>query len=160
MNIRLLQITAAVVATLLVAACTVTRGLGTASSRSGDVRANFLWNSTDDHSGTMSATLGSGETYSGRFFQITQDTRVETLDPLWVGWRGGFRGWRYWGPEADSAFVTHYSGRVVANLEGENGTHMRCRFDLVQPFNGMAGGGEGVCQLPSGKSIDANFPKA
>ena len=37
--------------------------------------------------------------------------------------------------------MTTYTGRVVANLEGPNGTHMRCRFDLMRPSSGMAGGG-------------------
>jgi putative hemolysin len=30
----------------------------------------------------------------------------------------------------------------------------------VHPSNGMAGGGEGDCQLPDGKTIDASFPGA
>jgi len=158
MNMRLPTIAAAL-ATLFAGGC-VTSGLGTASSRTGDVHANFQWKSSDDHSGTMSATFASGETYAGSFFQITKDTRVDTLAPLWVGWRSGYRGWRYWGPEPDSAFLTEYSGRVVANLEGPGSQHMRCRFHLVHPANGMAGGGQGMCQLPSGQSIDANFPKA
>jgi hypothetical protein len=35
---------------------------------------------------------------------------------------------------------------------------MRCRFTLVRPETGMAGGGQGQCQLPSGGEIDATFP--
>ena len=36
-------------------------------------------------------------------------------------------------------------------------THMRCKFQLVHPSDGMAGG-SGQCQLPDGKTIDASFP--
>jgi len=115
MNIRPLTTTAALAATLLLAACATRTGLGTASSRSGNLHANFEWTETDDHTGTMNATFASGESYSGRFFQITRDTRVDSLAPLWAGWHPGFGGWRYWDPGAQDAFVTEYSGRVVAN---------------------------------------------
>ena len=48
-------------------------------------------------------------------------------------------------------------GCLVANLAGPNGTHMRCRMDLMNPASGMAGGGQGQRQLPSGDSIDTKF---
>jgi hypothetical protein len=35
---------------------------------------------------------------------------------------------------------------------------MRCRFELMRPVDGMAGGARGECQLPDGLSIDAQFP--
>jgi hypothetical protein len=35
---------------------------------------------------------------------------------------------------------------------------MRCRFTLMQPSSGMAGGGTGRCQLPNGAVIQADFP--
>jgi hypothetical protein len=54
--------------------------------------------------------------------------------------------------------MTHYSGKVVANLSAPDGKHMRCTFQLVHPSDGMAGGGAGGCQMPSGKGIDATFP--
>lgn len=139
-----------------VAACT-TMGTGVGNARNGgDVNANFAWKSTDDRTGTLTANLSNGDSFSGPFFQVTQDTRVETLAPLWNGWGRPWRG-RYWGPYPDSAFVTHYSGRVVANLADGAGEHMRCHFTLMHPQNGMAGGGAGECQLPSGQTIDATF---
>ena len=55
------------------------------------------------------------------------------------------------------AFLTEYTGKVVANLAGPRG-HMRCRFNLIRPSAGMAGGGEGRCQLPDGTIINAEFP--
>lgn len=142
-----------------IAACTTT-GTGMGTERAGDIRANFAWTSTDDRTGTMTANLSTNDTYTGQFFQITRDTRVDTLGPLWSGWANPWRGWRYWGPEPDTAFVTHYSGRVVANLQDPAGQHMRCHFHLMHPQQGMVGGGQGECQLPSGKTIDATFPKA
>lgn len=138
------------------AACT-TMGTGVGHERGGDVKANFSWTSTDDRTGTLTANLSNGENFSGPFFQVTHDTRVETLEPLWYGWRSSWRGWPGWGPYPDTAFVTHYSGRVVANLADDAGDHMRCHFTLMHPQHGMAGGGEGQCQLPSGKTIDATF---
>ena len=60
------------------AACT-TMGTGVGTERSGDMKANFAWKSTDDRTGTLTANLSNGDTYSGQFFQVTHDTRVETL---------------------------------------------------------------------------------
>lgn len=142
-----------------IAGCT-TMGTGMGSVRGGDTRATFQWQSTDDRTGTMNASLSTGDQYNGQFFQVTRDTRIDTLGPLWAGWGPGWRGWRYWGPAPDTAFITHYSGRVVANLANAGGDRMRCHFQLMHPDRGMAGGGEGQCQLPSGQTIDATFPKA
>jgi hypothetical protein len=144
---------------LALTACATT-GIGTGSTRARDVTAAFEWKSTDDHAGTLSASLNNGETFTGKFFQITSESRVEEMGPLWGGWHSGWNGWAFWDRTPSEAFVTHYSGRVVANLEGPNAEHMRCRFALVRPSEGMAGGGEGRCQLPSGKNIDATFPSA
>jgi hypothetical protein len=56
--------------------------------------------------------------------------------------------------------VKTYSGRVLANLHSPSGDHMRCRFTLISPQRGMAGGGEGRCQLSdSDKEINAEFPR-
>ena len=141
------------------AACT-TVGTGFGSSPSGASAVTFNWQSSDSVSGTMTARQSSGKTYSGQFFQITTDTTVDTLGPLWEGWGPGWRrgGWYDW--DAGPDFMTHYSGRVVANLLNPDGAHMRCRFQLVHPSEGMAGGGRGECQMPDGSTIDATFPKA
>jgi len=153
----------------LAACTTVTSGAGTASTPNGQVRATMSWVSQGGRNGTMTAQINNGESYQGQYFQITHDTHATDLGPLWAGWGGpwggrrwggwgGWGGWGYWGP--NDTFVTTYSGRVVANLEGPNGTHMRCRFDLMRPSSGMAGGGQGSCQMPSGQVIDATFPPA
>ena len=143
----------------LSAGCTTT-GTGFGSTPSGANHVSFNWTSSDPVSGSMTATESDGKTFSGQFFQITSDTTVDTLGPLWAGWGPGWRrgGWYDWnaGPE----FVTRYSGRVVANLAMPDGAHMRCRFQLIHPSDGMAGGGRGACQMPDGNTIDATFPKA
>ena len=141
------------------AGCT-TMGTGTGSTLSGADAVSFNWKSTDYVSGTMSATAHDGKTYSGQFFEITRDTTVDSLDPLWIGWRGGWGGfgWNDWA--ADPSFITKYTGRVVANLSAPSGEHMRCKFELARPTDGMAGGGRGQCQMPDGQAIDATFPRA
>jgi hypothetical protein len=145
---------AAVLVAVLAAGCTTT-GVGMGSSRTGTVTAQFTWKQEGARSGQMTASLSTGQVYVGPFFQITSETRVDELEPLWLGWRRPWRGWDHWGP--DTAFITHYSGTVVANLNGPDG-HMRCRFQLTRPTAGMAGGGGGRCQLPDGTTIGATFP--
>jgi len=53
--------------------------------------------------------------------------------------------------------ITHYSGQVLANLQGSGG-FMRCDFRLMRPSYGISGGGIGSCQLPTGTIINAQFP--
>lgn len=119
---------------------------------------NFSWDSMDDgQSGTISATLPDGEQYSGPFFQITSQTEIDAIDPLWTDWDYGWYSWDYWDAGPDIGFVTRYSGKVVANLQNGRGEHMRCRFHLAEPYNGMNGGGEGECQLPDKEHITAYF---
>jgi len=146
-----------VVAAAGAAGC-ATMGTGAGATPSGADAVTFNWKgSTAADSGTMTASLADGTTYTGQYFQITKDTTVDTLEPLWVGWRGRFGGWDDWG--ADPSFVTQYTGRVVANLGAPGGAHMRCKFQLAEPMQGMSGGGRGQCQMPDGKTIDTTFPQ-
>ena len=150
-----------ILAVALLASGCATNGTGTGSTRNNDLQATFTWASKSDRTGTLDASLSNGETYIGQYFQITAETRVDELGPLWGGWNTGWRGrgWHYWDAEPTPTFVTHYSGRVVANLTGPGGQHMRCRFRLIRPSSGMSGGGEGQCQRAGGKTIDASFPR-
>lgn len=159
MNTFITRLATPAIAALALGAC-ATAGSGVGSTRSNDVTATFAWNSTGDHTGTLTANLNDGENFTGKYFQITSESRVEDLGPLWGGWHNRWSGWAYWNREPSDEFVTHYSGKVVANLDGPNAEHMRCHFSLVRPASGMAGGGEGQCQLPSGKTIHATFPYA
>lgn len=147
----------------LAAACT-TMGVGTGTTRGGGSPVDFTWTSSGAVDGAMTATLeGTGQTFSGKFFQVTSETRTDNLDPLWIGWHRS-RDWPYWGsdwgPGWGSSFMTHYSGRVLANLSTTTDEHMRCNFQLVHPSRGMSGGGQGRCQIPGDKTIDATFPAA
>src|SRR5512140_3587221 len=111
---------------LATAACTTT-GVGTGMTRGGK-GVNFAWTASDSISGQLTATVDGGKTYSGKFFQVNSETQIDRLGPLWVGWPHRFRDWPYWGDDAGPAFVTHYSGKVVANLASADGAHMRCTF--------------------------------
>jgi len=70
----------------LAAGCT-TMGTGTGSDALGADPVSFSWKSSDSVSGTMDATLSDGKTYSGQFFQITKQTTVDSVGPLWSGWQ-------------------------------------------------------------------------
>ncbi|MDP2368109.1 hypothetical protein [Rhodoferax sp.] len=149
---------------VLLAGCTTTGTGGGQLAVAGaqDQPVAFTWTSTDGGiSGSMTAIL-PGQTFQGRFFQITQQTRGEVLTPLWLHWRHGWHDWPYWGhpgglPYATTQFITHYSGKVVATLESPDKQRMRCRFHMVDPARGMSGGGEGQCQLSDDRTVRASF---
>jgi len=163
--IKLHRLIAACLLMLTVLAGCTTTGMGrgelTAMGKS-DEPVLFQWKSTNGGlSGTMIASL-PGATYTGRFFQITSQTKRESLAPMWDGWNEGWYDWPYEDepfPDTYDAtrFTTYYSGKVVASLETGGGRRMRCRFHLVDPRNGMAGGGQGECQLSGGRIIHATF---
>ncbi len=164
-----LRAAAASLIAIAAAGCT-TSGIGTGQSTTGNVGATFNWTETEGTHGTMLAQLTNGEIFQGQFFQITAESRVMDYGPLWNGWGPGWGwgggwgghmwgwGWGGWGPWGpNDATITHYSGQVLANLRGPGG-FMRCDFRLMHPSYGMAGGGAGQCQLPTGMIIYAQFP--
>ena len=146
---------------IALSACT-TMGTGTGSVSPGNEAVQFSWNSTDGGvSGNMSAALKDGQTFSGSYLEVTSTTSSQAFDPMWSGWERGWGGWGGFGgftPFPDTAFTTNYSGRVMANLQAADGQQMRCHFYLNRPDAGMGGGGQGQCQLKSGRSVDAVFP--
>jgi len=116
--------------------------------------------------GTMTATMPSGQTFTGRFLQVTSDTDSEALEPFWMGWGEGWDGWSPWSDDDSDwmgeggimpQFSQYYSGKVIANLLGDRGGRMRCAFRLADPEHGMEGGGVGGCQTGEKQKIDANF---
>ena len=161
MKKSLLAVTA--LATLVLTACeTQSGGTGSGNVRGTRKPVAFTWQSNDTVSGDITATFGNGSVYKGSYFQITRDTRVDRLDPLWSGWGRPYprTGWRYWDRDMDREFIKEYHGRVLANLQTDTGDHMRCRFTLKTPSRGMAGGGQGRCQLSdTGREINAEFPR-
>jgi hypothetical protein len=145
---------------IALSACT-TMGTGSGSVSPGDAPVKFAWKSTDGGtSGTMSATLADGQTFSGPYLELTKQVRGEELEPMWVGWSGGWSDWNGWDMFPPFAYETLYSGRVMANLQAADGQRMRCRFNLNAPVDGMGGGGQGKCQLKSGRSVDAVFQRS
>jgi hypothetical protein len=101
----------------------------------------------------MTATFANGETFTGRYFQITSSLTDE-LGPQGPIWHQ--EGLYDVGP--DLQYVAHYTGRVVANLSRSDGAQLQCRFELRRPVDGMAGGARGECQVPDGLSVDVQFP--
>ena len=152
---------AVVCAGVALGACT-TMGNGTGTVSPGGEAVQFSWKSTDGGvSGTMSAALNDGQTFSGPYLQVTSTTQSQDFQPMWSGWEFGWHGWNGmgpFGPFPETTSTTHYSGRVMANLQAADGQHMRCHFQLNHPDAGMGGGGQGQCQLKSGRSVDAVFP--
>ena len=138
------------------AACATTgTGYGEAQ-KGGRDPVTFRWNSADGGiSGTMSASLSPGRSFSGQFVETTTETHIADLDHMWDGWAPG---WGAWNPGPANGVVKSYSGRVVADLSDANGGHMRCNFRLADPASGMSGGGSGECQVAGGEKIDATFP--
>ena len=147
---------------VLLSACTTTGMGGGHVAGAQEEPVAFSWKSKDAGiAGTMTATLGDA-VYTGRFIQITRQTRIDSLDPLWTHWHNGWYDWPYWNgpfpaPAPTVRFMTHYSGKVVATLTSEGTQHMRCRFHLADPARGMSGGGEGECQLNDGRVVQAVF---
>ncbi|HYR34906.1 MAG TPA: hypothetical protein VEQ87_11485 [Burkholderiales bacterium] len=141
-------------------ACT-SMGGGSGFAAPGNEAVNFSWKS-DDGSGTsgrMSATLADGTIFSGDYLEITRQAASPELEPEWNRWDRGVSDLVT--EEEMPAFgsSTLYSGRVLANLRSGDGQRMRCRFHLNVPSEGMAGGGQGKCDLPNGGSVDAVFPR-
>lgn len=113
--------------------------------------------------GTLTTVLPDGESFSGKYVQITSSTSRYLLEPMFRDWTPYWSDWGPFGPyawnrgEDFETFRTNYSGKVVATLVGDKGTAMRCRFRLSDPPVGLSGGGLGECQLSTGGRIDVQF---
>jgi hypothetical protein len=117
-----------------------------------------------DAGGRITGTMPSGESFAGRFVQVTSTSTMDAVGPMWSSWSSPM--WNDWGPFGETwvggpadvrTFRTNYSGKVVATLFGDRGGVMRCRFRLVNPPGGMADGGTGECQLSTGGTLNAQF---
>lgn len=125
----------------------------------------FTWTSADESfAGHIRTTLPTGETFTGKYHEITTNVPTERYSEVYGGWYAGpWVGPRwYWGdawPYYDTVegFVTHYTGKVVARLTGDRGHEMRCHFTLDDRYGGMKGGGAGECQVSNGERITAHF---
>jgi hypothetical protein len=141
-------------------ACT-SMGGGSGYAAPGNEAVTFSWKSDDGSgaSGRMSATLADGTIFSGDYLEITRQAASPEIEPEWNRWDRGVSDLTT--EEEMPAFggSTLYSGRVLANLRSGDGQSMRCRFHLNVPTQGMAGGGQGKCDLKDGGSVDAVFPR-
>jgi hypothetical protein len=113
----------------------------------------FTWHSKADPSkGSIQATMPNGKQFSGTYLQVTSRATADDYGAYYGVWRDP--GWGspwYNGPSA--GFVTMYSGQAVAHLKADNGTRMRCKFALREPESGLAGGGDGDCQLTDNRTV-------
>jgi len=112
------------------------------ASDSGDVQVHFTWQQSEAASGILTAMVSGekgSETYQGKFYQITSNSQVETLGPLWHPWHPGWTGWSYWDSVPGDAFITYYTGHVLTNLAGPDGKRIRCEFQLLRTDEGMRG---------------------
>lgn len=115
--------------------------------------------------GMMTVTMPSGEVFRGRYAQISSTSGSDTLGTAWGGWGVWEPYWKDWGPHGSpwvsgddfATFVQNYSGKVVATLFGDRGGTMRCRFQLADPGEGLAGGAVGQCQTSSGHDLEAQI---
>jgi hypothetical protein len=136
----------------LAAGC-ATMKTGAGSGLSGANPVKFSWMSPSNASGSLTAEFANGVTFTGPFSQATSRLTDE------LGSQGPI--WHQEGPydvSPELQYVPHYTGRVVANLTRSDGAQMQCRFNLMRPVEGMAGGACGECRLPNGMNVDVQFP--
>jgi hypothetical protein len=123
----------------------------------------FVWRSDggDWRHGTVSVVLPSGDTYRGKYHQVTESMPLRSYGPMWVGFRPYWPDWpapwyagRSYAPGSEG-WLTVYEGKVVARLSTPHDPshYMRCRFSLDDPSLGMTGGGNGDCQLSDGSAV-------
>jgi hypothetical protein len=153
-------------AAIALTACT-TVGTGSGSLSPGGAPVTFAWKSTHaGMSGTMQATLASGQIFAGPYMESVRELSGEDSDIVSEGlsrgsvdWGSDLPLWDGWTPYPDD-LVTQYSQWVLVNLQAADGQRMSCRFQLNTPAAGMTGGGQGSCKLENGRSVDAVFPPA
>ena len=149
----------AVLASLALGAC-ATSGIGSGRLVSpgkpgAEGAVELAWRAAPDATrGTLRAVLPDGRVFEGELLQITHTTLDRELSPYVATWRAPWYGWGYVGVEDRTTFVRHYSGRVIAVLEGPAGERMRCRFVLARPEDGPESGGQGDCELSTGEHIE------
>jgi hypothetical protein len=106
----------------------------------------------DAGTGQLSATAADGRVYRGPFAQIRADLGTQLTGTTFLGW--STPGWAqdpwYGGPPAQITGAN--SPKVVALLTDDAGDVMRCRLELRSPDRGMAGGADGDCLLPDGRT--------
>lgn len=129
--------------------------------RDGDVvPATIAWRTPSPYGafGRMVVTLPDGTGYAGEY-RLVGEQNPETA-ALWEPWRAGWPDWPLpWENGALPALTSvddgdglrqRYQGLAIANLESPSGERLRCRFGLLEPTVGLAGGMNGDCQAENG----------
>jgi hypothetical protein len=114
----------------------------------------FHWDSDADPSiGRIEAALPDGRHFLGSYVQPRTSEWRDDYNLYWGAFTGPWGAARPWYVGPRSSFVTHYSGKALAHLEAPDRTRMRCEFTLFRPDQGLAGGGQGDCQLATNEEI-------
>jgi hypothetical protein len=114
----------------------------------------FVWASGSDPSkGKIEAFLPDGRRFRGSFVHPRTVQRLSSYDLYWGAGGGPWSAASPWYPWSGGHFTTHYGGTALAHLEARDGTRMRCEFTLYRPDAGLAGGGQGDCQLSTNEEV-------
>jgi hypothetical protein len=123
------------------------------------------WESRTPAKGTMRFILGpGGERFIGTYVLVEKTSVEAEVGPMYQAWQSfgvqegavAGSGWFVSGWTVD-AYVQHYDGHVLAQLEGDRGHTARCRLDLGDTNAGIPGGGTGECQVSDGGSLKVRF---
>jgi hypothetical protein len=126
------------------------------------------WSAIDDAHGHMIMTLGpGGEHFDGSYAQVMetghgsthyyvlQEIHTDWAAPRWYDYGWGDTG--YVEVIEFGNFFKHYSGRVLATLNGNRGRFIRCELDMSDPRKGLLAGGAGDCQVSDGGKLKVTF---
>ncbi len=108
--------------------------------------------------GRMEARIPGEEPFEGHYMQVLGALSPDRgIDPNFGAyWSDDFADRGDFGPDFYSdRFWFYYPGRVIAVLDNADGTAMRCRFNLEQVDEGLAGGAFGQCQTTDGKLFES-----
>lgn len=135
---------------------TTGKSIARVTDRAGEVvPVRMAWRTPSAYGafGHVVIELPDGTLYRGDYRLVGEPD--EMTSALWRPWRTGWPDWPLpWEGEAlpvtvsldEGSLQDRYRGIAIANLEAPNGQRMRCRFGLLQPTVGLAGGFDGDCQ--------------
>ena len=136
------------------------------------------YSSDEAYGGVVNITLGpEGERFRGNFVRINNESQGKAIrgnimsswvtlwdqnhkpgeaDP-WMRGTVDAPASREAGSGWDFYLRKHYSGQVIAFLNGDRGNGIRCRMELKNRAEGMSGGGSGECEVSDGSHIRIRF---
>lgn len=157
--------------TLCMALCTSCTTTGTAIARVADrqgevVPARMAWRTPSAYGafGELAVELPDGTVFRGPYRLVGEPDDLTRA--VWQPWRPGWPDWPLpWEGAAlpvgvaldERSLSDRYRGLAIASLASDDGERLRCRFGLLQPTVGLAGGVDGDCQVlpsPRGRALD------